>query len=72
MRLLCDQNVDRRYLDAFADTADITLLRVREELDPRASDADIAAYAASVGAVVLTSDDDFLARDAPCGVIYYK
>jgi predicted nuclease of predicted toxin-antitoxin system len=45
---------------------------VREVLDPRATDPDIAAYAAEHGYVVFTSDDDFFALDVNCGRIHYS
>jgi predicted nuclease of predicted toxin-antitoxin system len=72
MRLLCDQNVDQRYVDAFVATNDFSAVTVRAVLDARASDPDIAAYAAANEYVVFTSDDDdFLRLDTVCGRCYY-
>jgi len=72
MRLLCDQNVDDRYLHAFCDADDLTAAPVREVLDERASDPDIAAYAAANGWVVFTSDRDFFGIPGPYGHIFYS
>jgi len=72
IRLLCDQNVDHRYLDAFRAAEGIEAVSVREVLDPRSSDPDIAAYAAANGYVVFTCDDDFFGFDRGCGLIYYE
>ena len=71
MRLLCDQNVAQRYIDAFDDAPDLTVTTVRDVLDARATDPDIAAYAAAKGWVVFTSDDDFFQLADRCGCIYY-
>lgn len=72
IRLLCDQNVARQYVDGFRAGEDLRVVTVREVLDARAPDADIAAYAAANGYVVFTSDDDFFALDAGCGRIHYS
>jgi predicted nuclease of predicted toxin-antitoxin system len=71
MRLLCDQNVSQQYIDAFRLADDFEVGLVREELDARASDADIAAFAAANDWVVVTSDDDFFELADVCGVVYY-
>jgi hypothetical protein len=71
MRLLCDQNVARRYIDACVDAPDLHAVTVRGVLDPRASDADIAAHAATHDYVVFTSDDDFFELADRCGFVYY-
>jgi hypothetical protein len=72
VRLLCDQNVAERYVTALASTPDFCVANVRDTLDPRASDPDIAAYAAAEGYVVFTSDDDFFRLAADCGRVYYQ
>lgn len=72
MRLLCDQNVARRYVDGFRAGRDFHVVTVREVLDARATDPDIAAYAAANEYVVFTSDDDFFGLDARCGRIHYS
>lgn len=71
MRLLCDQNVDQRYVDAFVAENDFSAVTVRAVLDARASDPDIAAYATANEYVVFTSDDDFFRLDTACGRCYY-
>lgn len=71
LRLLCDQNVARRYVSGFRSASDFAVATVRERLDPRAADPDIAAYAAENGLVVFTSDDDFFRIDTQCGRIHY-
>jgi predicted nuclease of predicted toxin-antitoxin system len=55
MRLLCDQNVDQRYVDAFVAANDFSVVTVRAVLDARASDPDIAAYATANEYVVSIS-----------------
>lgn len=71
MRLLCDQNVAQRYVDACAAVPDIQVTTVRDALDPRANDVGIATYARENGYVVFTSDDDFFRLADECGCIYY-
>lgn len=71
MRLLCDQNVAQRYVDACVAAPDLQAVTVRGVLDPRAADADIAAYASRHDYVVFTSDDDFFRLADRCGCIYY-
>jgi len=71
MRVLCDQNVDQQYVDALVAATDFTVLTVRAALDPRATDRDIAAYAAAKDYVVFTSDDDFFRLESACGRCYY-
>jgi len=71
MRLLCDQNVARRYVDACIQAPDLQAITVRDALDPRATDPDIAAYARENEYVVLTADDDFFELSGQCGCIYF-
>lgn len=71
MNLLCDGNVARRYVDAFARADGITVRTITEALSGDADDSEIADYAAENDLVVLTEDDDFLALDADCGVVLY-
>jgi hypothetical protein len=71
MRLLCDQNVARRYVDACIEPPDLQAVTVRDALDPRATDPDIAAYARENGYVVLTADDDFFELSEQCGCLYF-
>ena len=54
MRLLCDQNVAQKYVDACIAASDFQAVTVRDVLDPRASDLDIAAYAKTNEYIVLT------------------
>ena len=39
MRLLCDQNVARRYVKACIQASDLRAVTVRDALDPRATDS---------------------------------
>lgn len=71
MRLLCDQNVAQKYVDACIAAPDLQAVTVRDALDPRASDSDIARYARKNGYVVLTGDDDFFQLADQCGCIYF-
>ena len=71
MRLLCDQNVAQKYVDTCISASDIQAVTVRDALDPRASDLDIAAYAKTNEYVVLTGDDDFFQLADQCGCIYF-
>lgn len=72
MRLLCDHNVDERYIDTFRHTEWLTVATVRDELTQDADDVSISEYAEQHGWVVFTEDDDFheLAHDR--GVIFYN
>ena len=70
MRLLCDQNVAQKYVDACIAAPDFQVVTVRDALDPRASDLDIAVYAKTNEYIVLTGDDDFFQLADQCGCIY--
>lgn len=72
IRLLCDQNVARQYIEGFRAKDGFPVTTVEETLDVRALDADIASYAAANDYVVFTSDNDFFALDARCGRIHYS
>jgi hypothetical protein len=72
MRVLCDQNVDKRYIDALSAAAGFQVARTRDLLDSRASDRDIATFAGANDWVVLTSDRDFFELASLCGVVYYS
>ena len=72
MRLLFDQNVAQRYIDACVAAPDLQAVTVRDVLDPRATDPDIATYAAKHDYVVFTSDHDFFALSDRCGCIHYN
>lgn len=45
MRLLCDHNVDEKYIDTFRRMDWLTVATVREELSADADDPTISAYA---------------------------
>jgi len=70
MRLLCDQNVVQRDIDACIETPDLHAITVRDALDPRVSDPYISTHAGEHG-YVLTTDDDFVALSDMCGCIYF-
>jgi len=72
MRLLCDQNVAQKYVDACISASDLQAVTVRDALDPRASGPDIVSYAKQNDYVVLTGDDDdFFEFADQCGCIYF-
>ena len=71
VRLLCDENVDQRYVETFRSADWITITTVRETLSHDATDEAIADFAASEVWVVFTGDDDFLRADPDCGVVFY-
>jgi hypothetical protein len=71
VRLPCDENVDRRYVETFRSTDWITVTKVREALSPDATDEGIAEFATAAEWVVFTGDDDFLRADPDCGVVFY-
>ena len=72
MRLLCDQNVAGKYVQAFENHDEFVVSTVAEELSPDTSDDDIVAYAARYDWVVFTSDDDFFEHADQCGVLVYN
>ena len=72
MRLLCDQHVARKYIQAFDQADGITVTTVAEELSPDASDTEIAVFAEESGWVVFTNDDDFFEQTASFGLLVYS
>ena len=63
-RLLLDENVERktmRYLEDRGHDAELVV----EVLEPQATDDEVQQYAARTNRLVLTSDQDFLARGYP-------
>ena len=63
-RLLLDENVERktmRYLENRGHDAELVV----EVLEPQATDDAVQQHAARTNRLVLTSDQDFLARDYP-------
>lgn len=72
MRILCDQNVADKYVQAFEQESWITVETVRELLSPDASDDEIAAIAEADEWVVFTTDDDFYRHDRSFGLIVYS
>jgi hypothetical protein len=72
MRLLCDQNVAAKYVQAFENHDEFVVTTVATELSPDATDDDIVAYAATHDWVVFTSDDDFFEHAEQCGVLVYN
>jgi predicted nuclease of predicted toxin-antitoxin system len=71
VRLLCDHNVNEKYIDTFQRTEGLTVATVRDELSQDADDAPISEYAEQHGWVVFTEDDHFHAHDHDRGVIFY-
>jgi len=72
MRILCDQHVPTKYVQAFEQESWLTVSTVAEELSPDVADADIAAYAATEEWVVFTSDSDFYKQQIPHGLLVYS
>jgi predicted nuclease of predicted toxin-antitoxin system len=72
MRLLCDHNVARKYVQAFEQSDNITVTTVAEELSPEATDETIVRFAKRNRLVVFTTDDDFFEHADVCGVLVYS
>lgn len=72
MRVLCDQNVPQKYVDALADAGGITVTTVRETLSADAPDREITAYAAEHDWVILTNDSDFFGDGREFGLLVYS
>jgi len=71
MRILCDQNVPEKYLQALRDAAGVRARRVDDVLTHDATDDEIASYAAAHGWVVFTNDADFYAVGGNHGLLVY-
>ena len=69
MRLLCDQNVAAKYVQAFDQLNECVVTTVADALSPDATDKEIVAFAATHNWVVFTSDDDFFEHADQCGVL---
>ena len=81
VRLLCDHNVDGKYVAAFRRTDWLTVTTEREVLSNEADDPEIMTYAEDNDWVVFTSDlafeddDDESGIDPAaieCGVVTYR
>jgi predicted RNA-binding Zn ribbon-like protein len=72
VRLLCDENVDQRYVETFQSTDWITVKTARDALTADASDETIGNFAEEREWIVFTADDDFLKFDPDCGVVLYQ
>ena len=57
MRVLCDQNVPQKYVDALADAGGITVATVRKTLAADVPDQEIAVYAVEYNWEILTPFD---------------
>ena len=71
MRILCDQNVPRKYIEAFDNADNITVTTVDSVLQHDAADKDIVAYAERHDWVVFTNDDDFFVVGGDHGLLLY-
>lgn len=71
MRILCDQNVPAKYVDALESTDDFTVATVEDVLQHDATDSEIAAYAEKNQWVVFTNDDDFFVAGGEHGLLLY-
>lgn len=71
IRILCDQSVLQRYVDALEQADGIEMMHSEDEFADDAPDREISAYAARGKWVVFTEDDDFLGFDHDRGVILY-
>lgn len=72
MRLLCDQNVAAKYVQAFKRQEGFVVATVADTLSPEVSDDEIVAYAATHDWVVFTSDSDFFEHADQCGILVYN
>jgi len=71
MRILCDQNVPAKYVDAFQSTDSLIVTTVKDALQHDATDTEIAAYAEQNQWVVFTNDDDFFIAGGDHGLLLY-
>lgn len=71
MQILCDQNVDEKYVHALVQAENVTVATVRELLDPEATDEAIAMAAEADNWVLLTNDDDFFVQRPRPGLLFY-
>ncbi|MFB6142676.1 MAG: DUF5615 family PIN-like protein [Halorientalis sp.] len=71
MRVLCDQNVPAKYVDALRDADGLTVATVADVLEHDATDAAIATHAEREEWVVLTNDDDFFVAGGDHGLLLY-
>lgn len=72
MRILCDENVALKYIEALEQVDSIEVKRSIDVLGREASDARISYYAKTNGYVVLTRDEGFFSRELSHGLIYYS
>lgn len=72
MKILCEQHVPPKYLNALRSERWATVKSTSEEFDDDDPDDEIAVYAARNEWVVLTRDRDFfqLVSTYDCGVLY--
>jgi len=71
MRILCDQNVPNKYIEAFKTSNNITAATVANVLQHDATDTEIVAYAEQNNWVVFTNDDDFFVVGGDHGLLLY-
>ena len=71
MRILCDQNIPTKYIEAFDNSDNITVTTVDSVLQHDAADKDIVAYAERHDWVVFTNDDDFFVVGGDHGLLLY-
>jgi hypothetical protein len=83
VKLLCDRNVEQRYVDAFRRADWLEAVRLKELLPIDTDDPDIIKYAGRNGWVVFTGDKRFRAPEnddreddgetaIDCGVVFYR
>lgn len=72
MRVLCDQNVPQKYVEALVAAGGITVGTVQEKLTADASDREIVAFAVEGDWVILTSDSDFFGDGRQFGLLVYS
>jgi len=71
MRILCDQNVSAKYIEAFQRADFVTVTTVADALKHDVKDKDISAYAEREEWVVFTNDDDFFVAGGDHGLLLY-
>jgi len=71
MRILCDQNVPAKYIEAFDNAENITVTTVDSVLQHDAADREIVAYAECHDWIVFTNDDDFFVVGGDHGLLLY-
>ncbi len=72
MHVICDHNVDSKYVQMFQRAEYIAVTAVPEEPSPDATDEEIVRFAERDDWTVLTTDGDLFEQADCCGLIVYS